>query len=226
MKKYKSYSPVICAILFLGLAIGLWMIFKSISNNANKDTTDLFVLIVGIVLTVGDICLMSEALIKTSVTDTYISRRNFLFQEKKIFFQDISRFEVSSPSYDNYLFLYTANDKIKIPFCDKNFVIDMYDILKKHFASETKEKIENIKKNGIQIQCFKYQIQCDEKGITKNNAIYKWSDIQCLKKKSKTGTNYVFFLDKEIQLGTNKINFSFAIDDFFEEMTKECIVRN
>ncbi|MBQ2479808.1 MAG: hypothetical protein II516_01065, partial [Treponema sp.] len=103
---------------------------------------------------------------------------------------------------------------------------DFSEILKKQFYSETQEKVEDMKRNGFEIHCAKYKIRCDMNGITnlKTNKQFRWEDIKCRKRECIDGTSYIFSIGKEIKLGVNKINFYFAMEDFFDEMSKKCII--
>ncbi len=226
MKKYKSYSPVLFIILILGLPLALWMVFGTILGIISEDKTDTFVVIIGILLIIGDSCLLSECFRKIKISDDYISRRNFFLKERKMFFSEIIKYEVSIGQYENDIILYSTDNKIKIPFFDKKFVLDFSEILRKKFCLETKQKVENMKKNGIQLHCSKYKINCDIDGITnlKNGKKFTWENIKCKKIENIYGNSYTFIIDKEIKFGMNKINFNFAMEDFFEEMSKKCII--
>ncbi|MBO4387654.1 MAG: hypothetical protein J5817_11665 [Treponema sp.] len=63
-------------------------------------------------------------------------------------------------------------------------------------------------------------------GITnlKTNKQFRWEDIKCRKRECTDGNSYMFSIDKEVKLGVNKINFYFAMEDFFDEMSKKCII--
>lgn len=91
MKKYKSYSNAFFFILIPGLLLSLWMIFGTLSGIIREDKTDNLVVVIGILMTIGDLFLLSEVLRKIKIFDDYISRRNFLFKEKKMFFSEIKK---------------------------------------------------------------------------------------------------------------------------------------
>ena len=226
MKKYKSYSNAFFFILIPGLLLSLWMIFGTLSGIIREDKTDNLVVVIGILMTIGDLFLLSEVIRKIKIFDDYISRRNFLFKEKKMFFSEIKKYEVSLGSDGNHIILYSNDSKMMIPFSGMKFVCDFSEILKKQFYSETQEKVEDMKRNGFEIHCAKYKIRCDMNGITnlKTNKQFQWEDIKCRKRECIDGSSYIFSIDKEIKLGVNKINFYFAMEDFFDEMSKKCII--
>ncbi|MBR4246127.1 MAG: hypothetical protein IKQ13_03915 [Treponema sp.] len=65
------------------------------------------------------------------------------------------------------------------------------------------------------VECYRY---------LKTNKQFQWEDIKCRKRECIDGTSYIFSIDKEIKLGVNKINFYFAMEDFFDKMSKKCII--
>ena len=64
MKKYKSYSNAFFFILIPGLLLSLWMIFGTLSGIIREDKTDNLVVVIGILMTIGDLFLLSEVIRK------------------------------------------------------------------------------------------------------------------------------------------------------------------
>ena len=93
MKKYKTYSNVMLVTLIFGLLLGFWivfwMVYGTLSGAISNEKIDSFVVIIGILMIIVDLCLLSEVFRKIKISDDCISRKTFFLKEKKIFFSEI-----------------------------------------------------------------------------------------------------------------------------------------
>lgn len=224
MKKYNSYPKSLSICCLLLSIFGLWSLLGSFLGIIKGDEQSFCLEIIGIGIFIFFIWFFIYTLNKIIVTDKYISRKDFLLRERKMYFSDIKKYETSLYKNEKKLILFSDNFKMEIPFCDKNFPIDFSKILRKIFFEEIQETINNIKENGILFESFQYKIIINEKGIKnlKTNKDFEWNKIDCRIKKKEKNTSYLFEIDNEIKIDLFKNNFNFADEDFFDEMLKKC----
>ena len=224
MKKYNSYPKFLSICCLLLSIFGLWSLLGSFLGIIKGDNQDFFVEIICGCLTFSSFWYFLYSSNKIVVTDEYISRKDFLFRERKMYFLDIKRYKTSLFQNEKFLILCSDNFELKIPLYDRNFVVDFSKVLRKLFCEEIENSIQNIKENGILFESFKYKIIINGKGIKnlKTNKEFLWNKIDCRIKKKKKYTSYLFEIDNEIKIDLYKNNFNFADEDFFDEMLKRC----
>lgn len=224
MKKYNTYPKFlsICCLLFSTL--GLWCALGSHLGIIKGDEQNFYLEIIGVCLFIPFFWVFLYSFTKIIVTDKYISRKDFLFCERKMYFSDIKRYKTSLFQNEKFLILCSDNFELKTPLYDRNFVVDFSKVLRKLFCEEIENSIQNIKENGILFESFKYKIIINEKVIKnlKTNKDFEWNKIDCRIKKKKKYTSYLFEIDNEIKIDLYKNNFNFAYEDFFDEMLKKC----
>lgn len=222
MRKYRSYSLFVQVCSFLGMVLGFWMFYGTLTGIVKAENTNKFIEFFGLCWFIFCLYFWLCSLNKIVVTDEYISRRIYLIRKKKMQFSDIERYEISINR--TFLILYSKNQKIAISVCDNKFCMDFSVVLRKLFDEDIKDSLNSIKENGLKVMSLKYEVKIDGEGIKNLRTAqeFKWDEIYCSKKKTKNGCSYKFKIDAEIKLRFEKAQFCFDYEDFFEEMTKRC----
>lgn len=224
MRKYNIYPKVLSICCLLLSIFGLWCALGSHLGIIKGDEQNFYLEIIGVCLFIPFFWFFLYSFTKIIVTDEYISRKDFLFRERKMYFSDIKRYKTSLFQNEKFLILYSYNSKLKVPFYDKKFVVDFSKILRKLFCKEIENSIKNIKENGILFESFKYKIIINGKGIKnlKTNKEFLWNEIDYKIKSKETYTIYTFEIDIKFNVIIYNVYLEFAYEDFFNEMVKKC----
>jgi hypothetical protein len=203
---------------------GLWCALGSHLGIIKGDEQNFYLEIIGVCLFIPFFWFFLYSFTKIIVTDEYISRKDFLFRERKMYFSDIKRYKTSLFQNEKFLILYSDNFELKLPLYDRNFVVDFSKVLRKLFCEKIENSIQNIKENGILFESFKYKIIINGKGIKnlKTNKEFLWNEIDCKIKSKETYTIYTFEIDIKFNVIIYNVYLKFAYEDFFNEMVKKC----
>ena len=224
MRKYNSYPKSLLILSLLASIFGLWCVLGPHLGIIKGYEQNFYLEIIGICLFIPFFWFFLYSFTKIIVTDEYISIKDSIFREKKMYFSDIKKYETSLFQNEKFLILYSDNSKLKVPFYDKKLVVDFSKILRKIFYEEIQNSINNIKKYGILIENIKYKISCNENCIKneKTNKEFLWNEIDCKIKRKENYTLYFFEIDTKINFTIYNEYLDFACEDFFNEMVKKC----
>ena len=224
MRKYNIYPKVLSICCLLLSIFGLWCALGSHLGIIKGDEQNFYLEIIGVCLFIPFFWFFLYSFTKIIVTDEYISRKDFLFRERKMYFLDIKRYKTSLFQNEKFLILCSDNFELKIPLYDRNFVVDFSKVLRKLFCEEIENSIQNIKENGILFESFKYKIIINGKGIKnlKTNKEFLWNEIDCRIKNKEKYTSYFFEIDTKINFKIYREYLDFTWEDFFNEMVKNC----
>lgn len=224
MRKYNSYPKSLLILSLLPSIFGLWCVLGPHLGIIKGYEQNFYLEIIGVCLFIPFFWFFLYSFTKIIVTDEYISRKDFLFRERQMYFSDIKRYKTSLFQNEKFLILYSDNSKLKVPFYDKKFVVDFSKILRKLFCKEIENSIKNIKEYGFLIESRKYKISFNGKGIKneKTDKVFLWNEIDCKIKSKETYTIYTFEIDIKFNVIIYNVYLEFAYEDFFNEMVKKC----
>ena len=220
VEKYSCYPLYLKIFVFVPFCACVWGVF--LTRAEGKDIyLSLTLAGFGIILLIVFLLL---AFRKVEIDDEKISADEVAFFKKNdILISEIKDFRTEF-SRDSRVLLLESDDKtVKCLFCKDRFVTKMREILRTQAREKIQRDTENIKKHGFYIGTIWYSVIFTQNGIEnqRTGGHFLWKDIRCEVKESKRGKKYTFFTDRKIPVNLPYDYFAFALEDFFEEMSKK-----
>lgn len=219
-EKYSCYPLYLKIFVFVPLCACIWGFFLTRAESEDIFSS-LAIAILGIILLIAFLML---AFRKVEIDDKKITTDEFAFFKKRtILISEINDFHTKF-SRDSKVLILEGNGKtVKLLFCKAQFVKKMREILRNQVHEKIQQDTENIKKHGFYIGTILYTVIFTQNGIenSRTKTRVAWENINCTMKESKYGKQYTFFTDRKIPVKINYDYFAFAVEDFFDEMSKK-----
>lgn len=220
-EKYNCYPVYLKVLILLLLAFPVWAFFY-FTRDENFDGIAVFIAAVFIFMLISVFFVFFR---KVEIDDDKITTDTIAFLKKKsILISEIKDFRVKIERDTKVLVLSVEEKEVKIIFYQEKFVSRIREILRRQCSDLILQDLENIRKNGFYIGSIFRSILFNSDGITdlKTKQHFPWKDVTCHVKESRHGRKYLFLAGKKIPVEITYSHFCFAVEDFFDEMSKKC----